>query len=208
MNLRALPLLLLATTLSALATFEVVLQPDADVGKDSYTLWGQGNFGNRYNLFVSESDGRTYLEFVELDDYSGEGLTLVSAELGVYVFGIVHDRPNSRGGLLIAPADEAWEEMTITWSNQPDPLYQYELEGSVDDDSPSDHWDYLDVTGIVALWLDETIPNHGFVIYNHQGIFDVEFTSSDAVGYWPKLTLTLDNPAVEEASWGAIKAGF
>ncbi|HUT99353.1 MAG TPA: DNRLRE domain-containing protein [bacterium] len=206
MTARSIPVFLLICAISALAYLDVILQPEADVGKDSYTYRGHGNFGDSSELYLEYEVLRPYLEFVELEDYIGEGLTLLSTKLEIFVYESPHEPSNMPSPMLIAPAAEDWEEMEITWDNQPDPLSEYEMEAWTSD-IIEEHWETFYVTEIVAVWLDETIPNYGFVMYDYLGE-PLCFASSDASSRRPKLTLTLNSPAVEEASWGAIKAGF
>ncbi len=124
-----------------LASFEVTLQPDDDEGNDSLTtIYGPDeNYGDVTWFRVSGNDVYAFIEFRELDDYVGQGYTVLSAELWLTLFNnwkdsaLIQTRPLSEEEIWIAPVDAAWEEMTITWNNQPGIYETYAVERSLEE---------------------------------------------------------------------------
>lgn len=141
-----------------------------------------------------------FLEFTELDDYQGWNLT--SATLEVYVT----DLHNS-GTYQLGAADAAWDESTLTWNNRPGCIT-----GSVTSYSYPSSYEFhqIDVTTLVAAWLNGTYTNHGFVFFDDSGA-DRFWGFREAAPFYdsqhfPELILDIEDTAVVETSWGEIKA--
>ncbi|MBD3400568.1 MAG: DNRLRE domain-containing protein [Candidatus Coatesbacteria bacterium] len=193
------------------ASFEVTLQPDDDEGNDSWTAmsWPDWNDGDNTDFYVSDSvedPWYAFIEFRELDDYVGQGHTVLSAELWLTVFEWVS--LNYESQIWIAPVDADWEEMTITWNNQPGIYETYAVERSFEEpEYGEEYFVSFDVQDIVQAWLNEDIPQYGIRLYDGY----MQAISSDS-GYYvyrrPKLIFTLSGTNVINTSHGQIKALF
>ncbi|MCD4733419.1 DNRLRE domain-containing protein [bacterium] len=209
--MRTLTLLLLALVFVAGAT-TVTFQPDATVGKDahcyswsSYPLDGSGGYGSTSLLksgwYSSHFDHRfdvSYVEFTELDDSQYQGATVVSATLWLYI-------DWSPGGVNnLGAANSEWDEDGINWNNRPGAR-----PGIIDYCPGSDRWAQVDVTSYVQNWLDGTWENYGFLLGSFGGQ-ETRYVSSDHSdsSKHPKLVLEYYGVAVEETTWGEIKATF
>ncbi len=201
------------------ASFEVTLQPDDDEGNDSYTLEidPDGNRGDLTWMYVQDAeydDWYAFIEFRELDHYVGRGYTVLSAELWLTLFNnwkdtaLIQTRPLSEDEIWIAPVDAAWEEMEITWNNQPGIIEAYAEEHTYEAPEYGEEvWGVFDITTIVQAWLDEDITQNGLRLYEGY----MQAISSDLMIYrWrrPKLIFTLSGTDIEEVSFGWIKAQY
>ncbi|MBD3401235.1 MAG: DNRLRE domain-containing protein, partial [Candidatus Coatesbacteria bacterium] len=161
---------LLAVVLLAgvcLASFEVTLQPDDDEGNDSSTdeYYPDSNYGDETFFMVMGDSMYAFIEFRELDHYVGRGYTVLSAELWLTLFNdwkdtaLIQTRPLSEEEIWIAPVDAAWEEMEITWNNQPGIYETYAVERSFEEpEYGEEYFVSFDVQDIVQAWLNEDIP--------------------------------------------------
>jgi len=203
--MRATTLLLLALVLVASAT-DVIIQPDAAVGKDTYaySYYPDDNYGGRDDMHWgcgTTAAWATFIEFTGLNDSQYQGATVNSAALylNIYAFG-------SGGQFRLGACSSHWEEYTLTWNTMP-PVH----ESYVSDYPTTTGWLVLDVTSYVQNWLDGTWDNQGFALYDNDGD---EFASARTSDYTddpslcPKLVLDYSGAAVEEATWGEIKAAF
>lgn len=197
-----------------LASFEVTLQPDDDEGNDSFTRAEYPDSDYRDETFfgVIEDSSYAFIEFRELDDYVGQGYTVLSAELWLTLFNnwkdlaLIQTRPLSEEEIWIAPVDAAWEEMTITWNNQPGIYETYAVGRSFKEPEPEEEvYVSFDIYSIVQSWLNSDLVHNGIRLYNSI----IGGISSDTNIYtWqrPKLILELSGTAVIETSFGQIKA--
>ncbi len=203
--MRAITLLLLVFVLVAGAA-TVTLQPDGAVGKDTYTYshYPGDNYGGSENLHCGTNGSiswATFIEFAGLNDsqYQGATVTLALLYLNVYSHG-------SAGQFQVGACSSHWDEYTLTWNNMP------AVHESFFANYPSDTgWYILDVTTYVQNWLDGTWTNQGFALYDNDGDEHASSYSSDYTSdpnLRPALYLEYSGAAVEEATWGEIKAGI
>jgi len=209
---------LLAVVLLAgvcLASFEVTLQPDDDEGNDTSTdeYYPDSNYGDETFFGVIGDSSYAFIEFRELDDYVGRGYTVLSAELWLTLFNnwkdtaLIQTRPLSEDEIWIAPVDAAWEEMEITWNNQPGIIEAYAAEHTFDaPDYGEMYWESFDLTELVQSWLDGDIPHHGIRMYD--GYLQAISDDDPFITYDPRLIMTLSGTDIEEVSFGWIKAQF
>jgi len=192
----------------------IVLQPGEE-GKDAYVSenYSENNFGGSMNLELATASGHlvmaTYIEF----DLSAvpAGAQISSAELEFFCVILDPDDKPSGMNIILDLVTEGWDEMTITWDNQPassDAVRVVYPAWPLDDD----WWPPVEVTEFVEAWCGGSHPNHGFYIYLDPPSTDtvrIGSYSSDWAGgleLEPKLTITYSGSKIEPASWGAIKA--
>jgi len=202
-----------------LASFEVTLQPDDDEGNDSFVTeqGATGNYGDLTWLAVQDAEydhWYAFIEFRELDHYVGRGYTVLSAELWLTLFNnwkdtaLIQTRPLSEDEIWIAPVDAAWEEMEITWNNQPGIIEAYAEEHTYEAPEYGEEvWGVFDITTIVQAWLDEDITQNGLRLYDGY----MQAISSDTnIWTWqrPNLVLVLTGSAFIKTSFGLIKTLF
>ncbi|MCP4230271.1 MAG: DNRLRE domain-containing protein [bacterium] len=187
----------------------VTLQPGPALGKDAFVFDGlrNNNFGNNADLRVSglsaSSRYLSYIEFDGLDDYAGQGHNVTSAQFSLYLHS-----GSGTGTINLYIVTSAWNEGTITWNNLPSNESTAYLSESY---NSSSGWKNYNVTSAVQNWLDETNPNHGFLIRGNTGeTFIAYYRSSDFSNdtYRPKLTVTSPTMAIDSQSLGEIKATF
>jgi hypothetical protein len=203
--MRTLTVLLLALVSFVIAE-TVTFPPDATVGKDAMVTYDHPNtnYGSSNTLNVGELDYNnhaSYIEFTELNDYQYDGATVNQASLHIY--GIWMD---GSGQYRIGPCDAPWEEDTITWNTRVGVYTAISV-----DYPPEADWVIYDVTAWVQNWLDGTWDNNGFSIFDNSGRDQwAAFSSSDGGtdSHYPKLVLDYSGAAVEETTWGEIKASF
>jgi len=186
------------------------LQPDADLGKDTFVYEGMptGNFGDSEFMSVASSSiGHTtasYFKFIELVNYFGT--TISQATLELYV--TTYENPGSY--LTYGMIDDAWDEYDIEWGNQPWFITGTEVQETYP--TGVDTWWSVDVTDTVLDWANGTYYHRGFVIFD-EGDSDhaVRFATSDNPdsARWPKLILDYTgNIGVDSVSLGELKAVF
>ncbi len=206
--MRTITLILLALVLVAGAT-TVTFQPDATVGKDAFTtsVAKDSNFGDQHILMLGRADGvfmYTFIEFTELNDPQYQGATVNSAHLKLRV-DIIGSGTSSTDQYEIGPCSTAWVEDTITWNNQPSVHESVTLNYTTDFG-----WVSIDVTSWVQKWLDGTWDNYGFSLFDEDGNYEENHSySSDfphVLVFRPRLVMEYSDSAIEEATWGQIKA--
>lgn len=185
----------------------LVLQPGSegkDAGVTSSFGWSGTNFGSS-EMFLGIGLISTAAAFIEFDLSSlPEGATIISAT--ITLFAEYRD-----GQIYFKPVISAWDEMSITWDNQPATLLP-EISYPISRGEPDGPcywgcaWDF-DITSIVQYWFDNS--NFGIrVIANTPG-FGWWMASSDNLIYSkPKLTVEYSALGVEQVSWGAIKGYY
>jgi len=204
--MRTLTVLLLALVLVAGADI-VTFQPDAAVGKDSWvnSYYPDTTFGEDNLLIWGSGDGfmvATYIEFVELYGSEYQGAAVNSASLNLYLRDV-----DGTGNFEVGACDESWNEDTITWNTKVGVIESFEV------DYPENgyEWFFLDVTDHVQNWLDGSWSNYGFCLYGYfdqasAGAYSSDYTDDPTLR--PKLVLDYSGAAVEETTWGEIKASL
>ena len=206
--MRATTLLLLTLVLIVCAT-TVTFQPDAAVGKDTITwqLYPNSSFGTfealEVGILTDPNDKIAgFIEFTELNDAQYQGITVSSASFQLYAYTVA-----SSEQYLFGPCDAPWEENTITWNNMVGTHETVQLTYP-----PSAGWITYDVTTWVQNWLDGTWDNNGLCLIDTTGTNQYicarssDYTTDPSLR--PKLVLEYYGAAVEEATWGEIKATF
>jgi hypothetical protein len=185
----------------------LVLQPGSE-GKDAGVCnlfgWNGTNFGSS-ETFAAIGLISNAAAFVEFDLSSlPAGVTLISAT--ITLFARYED-----GQIYFRPVISAWDEMSITWDNQPATLLP-EISYPISRGAPDGPcywgcaWDF-DITSIVQYWLDNS--NFGIRIMADTPGLGWWMASSDNLTYSaPKLTVEYSTLGVEETSWGAIKGYY
>jgi hypothetical protein len=176
----------------------LVLQPGPD-GKDAGVCslfgWNSMNFGGDewYNAIGLVSNAAAFIEF-DLSEIP-EGSTVNSATITLWA-------EYRESQVYFRPVAAEWDEMTITWDNQPStsvPEISYPVSTCTSGCSVE-----FDITGIVRYWLEN--PNYGLKVVADSPNLGWMMASSDNLTK-PKPTLTVEYSlvAVDESSWGAIK---
>ncbi|HUT98167.1 MAG TPA: DNRLRE domain-containing protein [bacterium] len=169
------------------------------------------NFGDAWELHVSNTytyiSDPWWMEVLEMAymhfDFSGlgeyDGADLVEAQL------VFNATDAVEGAVLAAKVAGPWEEMSITYRNRPprgDSVASFDMvEG----------YNYVDLNvGKIAPWVDAPDLAYGIQLdhggngsWDNYGVFCSRETDSP-----PELWLTFSEPAVQESSWGEIKASF
>jgi hypothetical protein len=214
--------LLLVLVFSALCpAAQVELEPTADafVRYEGWYWYGDywygysdDNFGGELDLILGYVDNdwghegyefeyeRSYINF----DFAslGGAEVVTAANLGLYCKSI--EDPSYSFYVWLAEGD--WEEYTITWNNQPGGSDSFSLGWFSIDELVDDAYNEF------ALDLDKInyLVNHpdmmcGFVILQFSNYCEVVFDSREAANP-PYLMIEYSQTAVEQASWGRIKA--
>jgi hypothetical protein len=103
-----------------------------------------------------------------------------------------------------------WNEATVIWNNRP--AWGSSSYGYITTDYATGWWSF-DVTSLVEDWLDGVYPNYGVCITHPGGgcspprVCASEYSPVDPT-LCPKLTIAYTETAVDEVSWGQIKAEF
>ncbi|MCD4733615.1 DNRLRE domain-containing protein [bacterium] len=209
--MRTLTVLLFALVLTASAA-TVTFQPDPSLGKDAhvFSLTPDSNHGDLSFCNWGTVAGywyTTYIEFTELNDFQYQGATVYSATLFLYVRAWSGDSSNQFVG---AAVHSYWDEDTITWNNRPGPISG---SGTYHNYPAADGWMSVDITDWVRNWLDGTWTNNGFYFRVHSGgdgqwnsVRSSDYTTDPSLR--PALVMSYSGVAVEEATWGQIKAGI
>jgi len=208
--MRTITLLLLALVLVAGAT-TVTFQPDPTLGKDALVSlnYPDHNYGDNVGLLWGYGSGQweTYIEFLGLNDTQYQGATVTSAILSLYVYSMSGGTSDS---FWVTPCATSWNENTITWNDRPSGtggswLFTYPADAG---------WINIDITTIVREWLDGTRSNYGMYFINHHYSHDNDYLNTRSSDYAddstlrPKLVMEYYGAAVEEATWGQLKAGI
>jgi len=101
---------------------------------------------------------------------------------------------------------ESWNETSVNWNNKPSKDGGYTDYLSTDG---STGWWAFDATTLIADWADGSRDNYGMTIVSPAGCTLSTIYSSDNSNTTLRPKLTVDytvNSAVEEATWGQIKA--
>lgn len=185
---------------------QLILQPGPE-GKDSH-IREQGptsNYGNYQYLTVNwypSQAGRGLVQFEGLASIPANS-TINSAYLQLYNWA---NNPNDTFGIYRITG--AWDEMTVTWSNQPG----YYATPYATKLITSTGYHEFDIKTLVQQWVNGTYVNYGFMIIKNteSGTYPY-FVSSDysTPEARPKLTVDYTPPtSVEPMSFGRVKALF
>ena len=183
----------------------LVLQPDPAAGKDGMLNMNSPttNYGTYPQLMVNYGAGRTVRGIVEFTGLSAiaKGSTINTAVIELY------SRANSpRDNFGLYRITAAWQEMVVTWSNQPAHFATAYAKVSV----PSPGFYKWDVKTLVAEWVAETYTNYGVILKrdNEAGSSWPYFCSSDyGTATWrPKITVDYTLSAISPTSMGKVKA--
>ena len=183
------PLLLVALAGGA-AGETVIIQPDVATGRDTFVVASfPGTAMEGWGVLWVEAEGgpdethaHTYIAFDALDAHLGR--TVAAAELHLYV-------KNLEGGgtFTLGAVDGEWTESELCWNNRPGTYERSRKPLPYPDEM--DAWHNIDVTDYVQAWLDGTIPNHGFCLYDYDD--EAAFVSAYAADegsdaeYFPRL---------------------
>ncbi len=208
--MRAITLLLLALVLVAGAD-TVTFQPDGAVGKDAsvFDNTPNSNYGASPTLAwgYGSNQSETYIAFNELNDSQYQGATVNSAILSLYVYSMGGDVTDI---FYVKPVGSTWDESTITWNNRPT-LFSASISQNY---PPGTGWLSVNITAWVQNWLDGAWTNNGLFFYNSTGSTTNDYMNVRSSDYTadsslrPKLVLDYTPSAIEEATWGEIKAAF
>ncbi len=211
-------ILILAAATGVWAAEQVVLESDGDSyvwyednGVDWPPLHINENFGSEPLmgvLYQCWAKGLTqelqmsymHFDFSGLGEYDAEDL--VEAQLVLMVAHVALGE-DQRAYVVTEP----WVEMNITFNNRPDrgallATFHLDVDEIIVD---------LDV-GPIAPWVDAPETAYGIHILDHDWWEGDSATPGRIYTreseYAPELWLTFSGPAVQESSWGEIKAAF
>jgi hypothetical protein len=182
---------------------DLVLQPGPE-GKDAYVngLTGASTNDGGWEWFKGIGLISYYAAFIEFDLSSiPMGSTINSATITLWAR--YYD-----GQIFFRPVISAWEEMSITWDNQPStgpPEVSYPISRGLPDGPCywGCTWDF-DITTIIQYCIDNS--NFGVKIAANTPGIGWLMASSDNLTYpKPKLTVEYSMVGVGQNSWGAIK---
>jgi len=184
----------------------LVLQPGPE-GKDAWVDAGapDTNHGDSewfYGMGLLSSRAA----FIEFDLSSlPAGSTVLSARITLWA-------EYRDGQIHFEPVASAWDEMSITWANQPTtlpPQVSYPISRG-EPDGPC-YWGCswpFDISSIVQYWASDPQSNFGLRVAANTGSIGWLMASSDNVTHpRPKLTVLYTGPdAVEATTWGKTKS--
>lgn len=182
----------------------LVLQP-ASEGKDATiaALQPTTNRGSWMYLIVNWSprqECRAVVEFTGLSAIAKS--TINSAELDLY--NSSGNTPNEMFGIYRITA--SWQEMVVTWSNQPAHFATSYANTRV---MGRGHYKW-DVKKLVAEWVAATYPNYGFILKcANPSVSPWPYIDSSDHGtkdYRPKLTVDYTPVGIAPSSFGKVKA--
>ena len=185
----------------------IVLQPGPE-GKDASVINFIGLSGTNYgssDIFMGIGFISTGAAFIEFDLSSlPEGATIISATITLHA-------EYRDGQIYFRPVISPWDEMSVTWDNQPGTLLP-EISYPISRGEPDGPcymgcaWEF-DITSIVQYWSDNS--NFGIWVAADTPGFGWWMASSDNLTYAkPKLTVEYSTLGVEQVSWGAIKGYY
>ena len=183
---------------------QLVLQPGSE-GKDSMLsrYHGTTNFGTNTQLMRNYGSGMAVRGIVEFEGLKAiaKGSTINSAVIELY------SRANSpRDNFGIYRVTASWQEMVVTWNNQP-AHYATAYAKVYVPTTGSYKWD---VKKLVDEWVQGTYPNYGFILKrdNEELASWPYFCSSDhATASWhPKITVDYNPVGIAPTSFGKVKA--
>lgn len=199
--------LVAAAILAGPAASEVVVfQPDGALGKDSYTYEVQAgaNYGDADTLecgFIGGGQRAVFIEFTELDDPQYEDVTVSSAYLSLYI-----RQTSATGQIELGAVTTFWDELIIAWDNMPPVVWERAVDTPV-----GSGWVNWDVTDIVQAWVDGTLDQHGFSIWD-TGILPwfSAVSSDDAANpdWRPQLVMSYTQTDFDQDTWGGLKTGI
>jgi hypothetical protein len=141
----------------------------------------------------------------DLADILAEEISVDSATLEVY-----EGQVGSYGAAVNCQRIKSvWDEASVVWGNRP------QLGARVWDSIVTDGvtgWWVFDITEQVQLWADGEQENYGVALVHSPGctfpmVYSSDYTTDSSLR--PKLTVEYSpRTAVEETSWGQIKAEF
>jgi hypothetical protein len=176
----------------------LVLQPSSE-GKDAGVInqfgWNSLNFGDIewYYGIGLVSYAAAFIEF----DLSAipAGATVNSAVITLWA-------EYREGQIYFRPVVAAWDEMTITWDNQPS-VFIPEISHPITTCSIGCSLDF-DITGIVQYWIEN--PNYGLrVVADSPNLGWLMASADNLTKPKPILTVEYSLVGVDETSWGTIK---
>ena len=186
----------------------IILQPGSE-GKDSHVanLFGYSdtNFGNSemFGMIGLISNAAAFIEF-DLSSIPA-GSTIDSATVTLWA-------RYMDGQIYFEPAASAWDEMSITWNNQPAALTP-RISWPISRGAPSGpcYWGCnltFDITGIVQFWVANS--NFGLRVGADTPGYGWIMASSDNLTY-PRPALAVsytEGVGTESYTWGGIKMLF
>lgn len=180
-----------------------VLQPGPegkDAGVRGYSEYSGMNFGDA-EWFYGIGIASMAAAFIEFDLSSiPAGSTINSAIITLWA-------AYQDGTIYFKPVLSPWDEMTITWDNQPATVPN-EVSYPISRGAPDGDcywgcpWDF-DITSIVQYWVDNS--NIGLMVYADTSSGWLMASSDNLTRATPKLTVEYGTVSVEQTSWGAIK---
>lgn len=174
---------------------EIVLVPK----KDAYIseFYPNTNFGDRFYLFANrfQGCGDEYKSLIKFDLCAGcnnvpPNSFIVHATLKLWVFR--NEVPaNETTDLCVFPIVQSWNELGVTWNNQPNVDFSESYCTTV---SPNDINQFItiDVTELVKKWYTGHIVNDGILIQCDENFdsllafYSREFENSN---FWPRLSI-------------------
>ena len=181
----------------------LVLQPDSDAGKDSniWSLYPDRNGGDspflRADVGFIQDDPYIERSLFQFDlSAISAGSEILLAELSLYYFDLQdrdHHTTTGPNTAFIQKVTSAWDENSITWSNQPASTITNQ---SIVLDMTQSRGDLIDqdVTEIVQEMVNNMIENFGFLVKleTEDGNKGMYFASSDHpnASLHPKLIVT------------------
>ncbi|UCH78669.1 MAG: DNRLRE domain-containing protein [Candidatus Coatesbacteria bacterium] len=206
--MKSLVMLLAVALVGSAFAAEIVLQPDPGTGKDAMLNASSPstNYGTYTRLMVNYGTGRTVRGIVEFTGISTipANSTVNSAKLELWKQ--YTNNPNDQFGIYRVTA--SWQEMVVTWANQP----AHNSTAYVKTLVQGGKWYEWDVKTLVQEWVNRTYPNYGFKLIrdNESGGAWPYFVSSDyaTATYRPKLTVNYTPSGVAPTSMGKLKALF
>jgi len=183
---------------------ELILQPGPADGKDSHVaaLMPTRNWGTYPQLTVNWSPNQANRGIVEFDLKVLSGSTINSAYIELY-----NRANNPRDYFGIYRVNAAWQEMVVTWSNQPAHYAKAYAEVNV----LSTGSFKFDVKTLVSEWAAGTYVNYGFkLIKRTESSTYPYFCSSDhgTTTWRPKITVDYTPVGIAPMSFGKVKAVF
>ncbi len=185
-------------------TLTLVLQPGAE-GKDAgaFMTYPTTNYGDgEWYYAIGLPDRGAAYQWWDLSALPA-GAEITSAVIALW-------GEYNNGNLYFAPVASPWDEMTVTWANQPSattPTIEHPVARTTEC-----YWGCawpFDITDIVRGWAADPAGNHGLKIWGSTLPIGWMMASSDNKSY-PKPVLTIryiDMVAPARArTWGSLKA--
>lgn len=197
--------------ISAAFADEIVVQPNATIGKDTWVGANEptSNHGSQSALYFGGYNGSEFRLYIEFDESDlGPANSVEDARIDLYMF--------SQNGFIygynygVYRVDAAWSETGLTWNNQPACAAEASYVISGDDwQAGYGQWQSIeDLADLVKFWIDNPTENYGVVIKPVAGFYGYpQFWSSDysTAGSRPKLVVTTASVTAETSTWGGVK---